>query len=443
MATRTLLFFALLLAPAAGRAAASATEEMLLERIDQLEQRIDDLEANQPKRRVPSESLDWTRRVRLGGSANVGYFGGQRNSNFDPDSFDIWDARLFVDADLGQGIGLGERTIVRNVGFSFEWDLVRIGNLQNQVGDLYVDLQGLFEQDAANAQVGRFQIPVGEAYHLYGHGTANKPFVSNPVGGPWWWDEGIRLYGSGPEGRFGYVSSISDGETPFNADSDEGKQLTLKLFVKPWPWLYLSASGLRSGEIGSDSTPANGALWLGESWARAFGSGSGVPNFQDGAAIADGPNQIEETWLAAGDAILDFRDRARLWLAYGRYAIDSRSGTTYDRVLHYWIAELLLRGAWASDLLRPFYVGVRANALGTYDGDEGYLLDVRRSGSLGYNMESLTEYSAVLGWELSHYLRLRAEYTRSQIDLVRGVTSDLRAAARDADFFAIELGASF
>ena len=34
-------------------------------------------------------------------------------------------------------------------------------------------------------------------------------------------------------------------------------------------------------------------------------------------------------------------------------------------------------------------------------------------------------------------------YTRSDIDLVRGVTPEIRAAARKADYFAVAMGASF
>jgi hypothetical protein len=86
---------------------------------------------------------------------------------------------------------------------------------------------------------------------------------------------------------------------------------------------------------------------------------------------------------------------------------------------------------------------VRANALGTYDEDEGYLLDSRRSGTLGYNMKTLTAYSAVLGWELTSHLRLRAEYTRTDIDLVRGVTPAIRLGAGKADYFAVAMGAAF
>lgn len=424
-------------------APAAADEAELRERIEQLELRIQDLEATAPAARGASGGGGWTRDVRLGASANAGYFGGERNSGFDPDGFLIWDARIFLDAQLGQDVHLGEREIFRSLGLTFEWDLVRLGDLDNRVGELYADFQGFLDSDAVNFQVGRFQIPVGEAYLRYSRGYATKPFVSNVVGGPWWWDEGVRFYGSDPEGRFGYVSSVANGDTSFNSDVGDGTQLTLKLFWRPVSWLYLSASGLRSGSLGSSSRSASGALWLGETWARSLGAGTSVPSFQDGVEVPPGPNQIDDTWLAAGDVIFELDDKIRVWLAYGRFAMDAQGGSFYDRVLHYWIAETILRGAWLNPALRPFYLGLRADALGTYDDGKGYLLDVRRSSTLGYNMESLTAYSAVLGWELTRQLRLRAEYSHRDIEVVDGVSEAIRDAAQRADYFAFEVGASF
>jgi len=428
-------------------APAASDEAALLEKIEQLEQRIQELETNQESGGRTSEaarSADWSRRVRIGGSANTGFFGGEPDSLFDPDGFKIWDARLFVDAYLGEDVRMGDTTLFRDVGLSFEWNLVRIGDLDNDVGDLYVDFQGVGDSDWVNVQVGRFQIPVGESYLHYGRGYASQPFVSNNFG-PWWWDEGVRAYGSGGSeiGRFGYVASVSDGDTPFNSEGDSDKQVTLKLFAEPFPWLRLSVSGLRTGELGSRTSNASGALWLGETWARPIGASTTVATFQDGVAVPDGPTRMRESWFVGADGILDFDDRARLWLAYGRYHMDANGGSFYDRTLHYWIAELILRGVWLAEPLRPFYAGVRANALGTYDGDEGYVLDMRRNSTLGYNMESLTAYSGVIGWDITSWLRLRSEYTHQQIDLVRGVTQTIRGAARDADFYAIELGGDF
>ncbi|HXK25460.1 MAG TPA: hypothetical protein VMS55_22515 [Myxococcota bacterium] len=447
-------------------ASASADEAALLEKIEALEERVQQLESEQVEQiqRVTrsaeeSRSADWTRRVRLSGSADAGLFGGDDYTQVSNDAFTIWDARFFVDANLGRDVRLQEATLFRDIGFDFEWNLVRIGYLQNNVGNLYVDFQGVGDSDWINAQVGRFQIPVGEAYLDYSQGYAERPFVTNSFG-PWYWDEGVKLYSIAGAGPFGYVASIENGDTAFNTDSDSDKQVTLKLFTDPLPWLHLSASALRSGEIGhggtptigtgtpsnpqnQNGTPAQGSLWLGESWARAFGSGTSVPNYENGVEVADGPNRLRESWLVGGDAIVDFEDKIRIWGAYGQYKIDSQGPTLYDRTLAYWIAEVILRGAWLGEGFRPFYAGARVQSLGTTDTDKGYLLDFRRSSDLGYNMHELLTYSGVLGWDITDWLRLRTEYSHQDIDLVRGVNEDIREDAKDSDYWAVELGGHF
>lgn len=412
--------------------------------LEAVEQRIEELERQRDRlRRGGGSRSEWTDRIRLSGIADVFFFGRGDDTILSDDSFYVWDARLFLDADLARDVRVGSRTLIRNVGLTFEWNLVRLGELENDVGDLYVDFQGLGESSWFNLQLGRFQIPVGEGYLRYGKGYANNPFVTNPVGAPWWWDEGVRLYGTDTESRFGYVLSVTDGETPFNTDGDNAKQVTLKLFGRPLPWLYVSASYLRSGKMGSESMPALGALWLGESWARAFGSGTEVPNFVDGVAVPDGPFQLEGSTFYGADVVLEKRDVARLWLGYGRYAIDSKGETFYDRTLAYWIAELILEGDLVSPELGSFYLALRANGLGTRRQDRGYLLDSRYASLLGYNMRHLNAYSVALGWRISHLATLLLEYTFQDIGLVRGVPDALSAAARDTDYVGVGMRAHF
>jgi hypothetical protein len=442
------------LAPAANVRAQSESE--LLEIIQRLEARVEQLETReadedaQPAHEAKALEFEekdfedggnWADRVRISGSANTGWFGGESDSVTSNDAFQIWDARFFIEAELARDVNLGEINLVRDVGFVFEWDLVRLGSLQNRVGELYVDFQGIAEQNWANLQVGRFQIPVGENYLRFSQGYADNPFISNTVGGPWWWDEGLRTYGR--IGKLGWVASTSDGETPFNSDPNTDKQFTLKLYTDPTPWLHISASGLRSGAMGSGNTPASGALWLGETWARAFGAGTTVPNFQDGVVIADGPNRLDDGWFAGGDVILNFQDVARLWLGGGWYGIDSSGGSLYDRNLYYWIAELVVEGAALAPVLAPFYVGSRANGLGTYDSNEGYILDSRQSGNLGYNANSLAAYTTVLGWRIADGVTLRAEYSINDVGVVNGVTDEIRENAKDQDTYAIEIGVDF
>jgi hypothetical protein len=426
--------------------AAAAEEGITRERFEALEQRIEELERERDERLAAEQDDaagfgDWTRRVRLSGSANAGYFAGSDESPFHDASFQVWDARFFIDADLG------ESPIARNLGLTFEWNLVRLGEVDNDVGELYVDFQGLLGESWLNVQVGRFYIPFGENYLRFGKNYRDNPFITNTVGGPWWWDEGVRFYGSLANGRFGWVASVSDGESDFAEDADREPQATLKLYGNPAPWLYLSASVLRSGGIGSDGEPAQGAPWLGEAWARAFGDAFGnpfdVPNFHDGVEVPDGPPELHDTWMAGVDAVLTHPVLGRLWLAYGRYDIDSAGLGLYDRLLHYWIAEWVLQGRVLSPELAPLYLALRANGLGTYDDGEGYLLDVRLLDDLGYNMEALEAYSLALGWRLNKHVTIRTEYTHQEVDLVRGVPHEIRRGAGGSDYFGVEVGAAF
>jgi hypothetical protein len=49
----------------------------------------------------------------------------------------------------------------------------------------------------------------------------------------------------------------------------------------------------------------------------------------------------------------------------------------------------------------------------------------------------------VVGWQLGRHTFLRAEYALRDVDLVRGVTPAIRAAAEDVDVFSVELGVQF
>jgi hypothetical protein len=424
----------------------------LREVIRGLERRIAELEQGEAERvrdevRAGVASVGarehWSDRVRLGGSASLGYRDGGAGSAFDEGSASLSDARLFVDADLARDVGAGRQPLVRDIGFTLEWELVRLAALSNRPGEVYADLRGVFGQDWLNLQIGRFQLPFGEAYRLYSRGWSDRPLITNPVGAPWWWDEGVRIHGEFGEQRAGYVFAWSNGDSLFQTETDAEKAATLKLWARPFDWLELSASGHRSGRLGSDAGPAESAIWFGEAWIRGLGSGTSVDTWSHGAIVADPPAELDGVTALGGDAIWHWRDRMRGWLGYGGLSVDQRGDPTHDRRLRYWIAELVVQGGWLSRALTPFYAAVRANGLGTYDRDEGYLLDFRYAGSAGYNMRSLESYALGLGWRINDQLTLRAEYQLADIDLVRGVPASMRHAVDDADSLALELGLRF
>ena len=111
--------------------------------------------------------------------------------------------------------------------------------------------------------------------------------------------------------------------------------------------------------------------------------------------------------------------------------------------LRYWLAEVVYQLRELSPALDPMYVAVRASGLGTYDKDEGYLLDFRYR-DIGYNMRALDAYALALGLPLGNHMVLKAQYAIQNMDLVRGITDEeMRDAANDTDFFGMEIGVSF
>ena len=445
--SRPLMCAVLLLAPSV----VAADDAALLERIQQLEARVADLEQERSERPAPAAFdanapsagvSSWSDRVQISGSTSTGYFAGPQDSIFAGDAFRVWDARLFVDADLGRNVGLGGTELVRDIGLSMEWNLVRLGYLTNDVGELYVDLQGIANDDWLSLQVGRFQLPVGEAYLRRSRGEDDNPFVTHSVAGAWWWNNGVRFYGGSPDGDVGYVGSVTNAVTAFTDNNNQGQQFSLKLFANPTPWLHLSVSGLRSGQMGSSAGPASGSLWLGETWAMPVGNGTTLPTFTNGVVVPQAPNELSNSLFFCGDAIVTIPDAMRLWLSFGRYAMRSAGPGLYDRDLDAWIAELILQGELLSPALRPFYLALRASGLGTYDDEKGYLLDARLAARFGYDTSSLDAYSVAAGWRITQRVTLRAEYTLEQFGLVRGARTVIPGSLVD-NLFALTVGVHF
>jgi hypothetical protein len=304
-------------------------EELAIHNQD-LERRLEELEQRDRERSKAETAekndfgnfTEWARRIRISGSANTGYYYGGTGTPFEDTSFSVWDARLFLDADLGREITLGDTTVARNAGSaSVEHRAARRAAGQRQParpGRRDLHQRGPRRQSLVQRQVG-VSVPVGENYLRFSKGYRDNPFITNTAGGPWWWDEGVRVYGSDDGGRFGYVASISDGETDFSEDASRDPQFTLKLYARPTAWFYASVSALRSGRVGSDANDASasGALWLGETWATPVGHfAPWIPVYQDGVAASSAPSdEIDSTTLVGVTCV--HAQLGRLWLAYG------------------------------------------------------------------------------------------------------------------------------
>ena len=418
-----------------------ATVRELRDRVDQVER--ERLVGARDALRTAPEAGSWTDRIRLGGRASINWQTGEDQSPFDEGGFQIWDARFFLDAVLAQDLQLAGRPLIEHASFTFEWDYLRLGRVVDRPGEVYVDLRGLVGRDWLNVQAGRFQLPFGEGYLRFSRGVHRNPFISTTVGVPWWWDEGLRFHGAFRDGRLGYALAVSNGEAVLQGESDSDKAWTAKLWLRPLPGLLVAASGHRSGKLGSAAVPGQSALWLGESWVTPLGLLSPLASYDGGLAVPDGPNELQDVRAVGLDLVWSGLEGVRLWLTAGTVDAEADGDRRYDRDLRYWLAELVLDGRHLWAPLAPGYIALRANGYGTYDRDEGYLLDIRYGPTLGYNMRSLEAYSIAAGWPLGNLLTLRAEYTLQDIDLVRGVPASVRAASRRADYVGMELGVRF
>ena len=435
-------------APTARAEEPSAQElQQLYDTVERLEKRIVELESakaqNPPQVSVGPNAGEWAERVRISGSAALTQLDGGDYGVYENGSTQVWDARMFLDADLASDVDLAGATLFRDAAFSFEWNLVRLGYQPNEVGSMYVSLRGLGGMEWANLDFGRFQLPFGENYLRFGKGYWTDPFIALTAPPPWFWDEGLKIWGKFANDKLGYVVSLTDGEGGFNTERNSSKQVTLKLSYDPTEWLHLSASALRSGTLGSESSPANGSLWLGETFPTAFGLRTSVPSFDHGVELADGPNELSDVQVIGGDVIFRSED-ARLWLSGGKTWIDSHGPRVYDRDLYYWLGELTYQLRGISPVLAPLYLALRANGLGTYDKNKGYVLDFRYRNSLGFNMKELDAYALALGLPVGNNLVLKLEYVFQNIALVRGVDDpEIRENADHADFFGVEVGVHF
>ena len=154
--------------------------------------------------------------------------------------------------------------------------------------------------------------------------TPDNPFISNTVGGPWYWDEGLRGIRPHRQGRLGHLDQRRRDAVQLRSQHGQAVHAEALRRSDAVAAPLGERAALRGDGLGTSA--AMGALWLGEIWARAFGAGTTVPNFIDGVIVADGPNRLKDSWLAGGDVILDFPDIARIWLGGGWYDIDSTGG---------------------------------------------------------------------------------------------------------------------
>jgi hypothetical protein len=440
-------------ARAAEEVPGAATPTDAERRIEALERRVHELEsAREPRAPGPDEERPWTdalpevlRRFHPAADADVAWMYGERNSRADGSRFVAEKALFVLDADLSEEARLGGRTVFNAASLYFEWDLVRDSELKNQVGSLYVRLDGLFGIDVLNLKLGRFLIPYGEEYVRFSEGPLENPFIGFTAAAPYGWDEGALLFGSlGQDAFFEWKLAIMNGTEEFDARGGRAPTFAGKVTLRPFSWLAASLSGLRTGLLGSSDDVGASALEIAGVSAVPFGSGTTVESLQDGDPVAPDPSPKVRLSAWEADLILEREGLGRIWLGYGQARIDSETSSSYDRLLHYWVAEAVLELRVFAEALDRVYFAARYSACGTFDGSRGYLIEAFNEGDdLGFNTMRVHVGSVGLGFRVTKNVTIKAEYSWYVFDVVRGASDELRADAEDRDVGGVGIAVRF
>jgi hypothetical protein len=424
-----------------------AIGEGLEARVEELERKIEAAdEQESPPPSLSSRIPKWVERFHISGNADFSYLYGEHNSFADDGRFAVENTRLFLDVDLGGEVRLFDTTILDAASFYFEWDLVREASLKNKVGSLYARVDGLGGSDTFNLKFGRMPIPFGEEYLRFHEQRPKNPLISYSAPSPYNWDEGLMVFGSFRDKKVTYQLAVTDADDDFNVNSHPEPQVTLKVAFDPTSWLHASVSGLRTGRLGGDDfgEAAESAIEWGGTHAEPLGIG-GVPTYRDGAISTPDPSpRLDDVLAWEADLILDRPIYGRLWVAFGQVFIESATSNFYDRDFSYWIAEGVFELGCLNDMLDRFYVAARYSGMSTFDDDEGYSFAAMVGGEeLGFNTKQVELVSAGIGVRLTEQIVVKTEYTYVDFETVRGVDPAIQDAAKERDYYGVELTLGF
>jgi hypothetical protein len=344
-------------------------------------------------------------RVHVSGEGAVGFFHGGKNSATPNSEFRVDEAKLFL-----------ESPIVENVYFFCELNLAarESASISAELGEFYLefaDVSRLWGRDRQlNVRAGRLDIPFGEEY-LH-RDAIDNPLISHSVADFWGVDEGVEIFGK--LGKFDYAVAVQNGGNG-TSDFTGDKSVAARVGFEPRPWLRMSASAMRTGDL----HPQNdffSAMWFGGGFFRSIGSPATTRFHAD---------------MVQGDVVLKWK-RGQLGLTGGavRYGDNDSAGNNSRTIFHYAIeAQQRLAG--------KLYAAARFSQVLA---DGGYpLVGNGNFGTYLFGVPSteLWRASVGLGYRWSDSLALKAEYS-----LERGRTT-LGGNRSEEDVFALEAAVRF
>jgi len=345
-------------------------------------------------------------KVSLSAEGGVAFFNTGSQGAFPNSEFRVDEARLFVEA-----------PILENVYFFAELNLMtrEAEDLSLQLGEAYVEFENvsqLWNRDhMLNIRLGRMYNPFGEEY--LSRYAIDNPLISHSLSDIWGVDEGIELYGK--IGKVSYVLAVQNGGPSGVRDFNGDKSVAGRLSYDPNPWLHLSASGLRTGDLEEPGDPWS-ELWFGNGWFFPFGSSTA---------------NIFHANLAEGDVEVRL-PHGRIH-AFGGYArFDDNDPRRIDRRdIFYYAVEGI------HDITRKLYGAARFSQILV---DKG--LPIAGNGDMntflyGTPTTEIWRLSLGLGYRWSPNLIFKGEYTLERGKQVNGEHRD------HEDLFALEAAFRF
>ena len=373
------------------------------------QQQVAELQAEmkQPPSASPAPGSFSLGKVILSGEGGVAFFNSGSQGQFPHSEFRVDEARLFVEAPIW-----GTASFYSEINLATREE----PDIQARLGELYLDVENISRlwngsERQLNLRAGRMYIPFGEEY--MSRYSIDNPLISHSISDLWGVDEGVELYGK--MGKFTYVTAVQNGGIPDTRDFDGDKSVAGRLGFDPSPWLHLSASGMRTGDLAVQGDVLS-AMWFAGGFFRSLGSP---------ATTKFHANLVE------GD--VDVRIPHGHLKAFGGYVNYNDNDPTADnsRGVYYYSVEAV------HDLVGRLYAGARFSQVLA---DKGF--PVVGNGNMGgYLFGPLTRdlwrLSLGLGYRWSENLLVKAEYSFERGRLLDGTTRD------DEDLFAAEAAFRF
>lgn len=236
--------------------------------------------------------------VRVMGEAGAAFFRTGRDGQFPKDEFRADDPVISIEA-----------PVFKDVYFFTELKLLtRETNTESfQLGEMYADFENLSAawgaSGALGVRVGRINIPFGEEYLR--RGPVANPLISHSLSDIWGVDEGLEAYGR--LGPVHYVVAVQNGGISRLRDFNADKALVARLSVEPQPWLHLSGSAMRTGELASIADNLS-EVWFANGFFRALGPVGRTGTFQASLWEGDARAQWKSGRLAAALGRVNFDD---------------------------------------------------------------------------------------------------------------------------------------